>query len=58
MRWGFTPFLCVNLCLLQGLVNYLQAKKGFFVKSYAIEIFNRCGEVRLLGLGWNAKLPR
>jgi hypothetical protein len=57
MRWGCTPFLYVNLCLLQGLVNYLQAKKGGFLKSYAIETFTRCGEVRLPRLGWSAKSP-
>jgi hypothetical protein len=57
MKWGFTPFLGVNLCLLWGLVNYLQAKKRVFLKSYAIETFTRGGEVRLPRLGWNAKSP-
>jgi hypothetical protein len=55
---GLYPISKRELMPLMGASQLSSGKKRVFLKSYAIEIFTRCGEVRLLGLGWNAKLPR
>jgi hypothetical protein len=55
---GLYPISKRELMPLMGASQLSSGKKRVFLKSYAIEIFTRCGGVRLPRLGWNAKWPR
>ena len=55
---GLYPISMRELMPLMGASQLSSGKKRVFLKSYAIEIFTRCGGVRLPRLGWNAKWPR
>ena len=54
---GLYPISMLELMPLADASQSSSGKKRAFLKSYAIEIFTRCGGVRLPRLGWSAKSP-